>query len=172
MATYDLRDSVSHSGLETWGDEFAESGIAKAPSRLVRPPRVADSPVSMECAVHSIIRVANEHRGEAAGGPHFVGNSDIVIGRVLGIHVKGEYITGDGLFDVLKAMPLARNGYWQYTHISQVWDMEPEILPDDKVSAFALGGNVAVEGENGKGVKDGEEKEGVDGVNGGEVVKG
>jgi flavin reductase (DIM6/NTAB) family NADH-FMN oxidoreductase RutF len=95
--SYDLRESVNSTALETWGDEFEEAGITKAPSRLVRPPRVADSPVSFECRVHSIIRVANEHHGDAMAGPHLVGNSDIVIGRVIGIHVKGEYITGDGV---------------------------------------------------------------------------
>jgi hypothetical protein len=30
-------------------------------------------------------------------GPHLVGNSDIVIGRVVGIHVNGEYITKEGV---------------------------------------------------------------------------
>jgi flavin reductase (DIM6/NTAB) family NADH-FMN oxidoreductase RutF len=88
---------VNASALETWGDEFEEAGIKKAPSRLVRPPRVADSPVSFECRVHSIVRVANESHGNDMAGPHLVGNSDIVIGRVVGIHIKGEYITGDGV---------------------------------------------------------------------------
>ncbi|KAK4555443.1 hypothetical protein LTR86_007740 [Recurvomyces mirabilis] len=67
----------------------------------------------MECRVHSIIRVANDHHGERMFGPHLVGNSDIVIGRVLGIHIKGDYIMPDGLFDVLKAAPVARMGYHQ-----------------------------------------------------------
>jgi flavin reductase (DIM6/NTAB) family NADH-FMN oxidoreductase RutF len=97
MYSYDLRESVNATALETWGDEFEEAGIQKASSRLVRPPRVADSPVSFECRVHSIIRVANEHHGDEMAGPHLVGNSDIVIGRVIGIHVKGDYITGDGV---------------------------------------------------------------------------
>ena len=93
--SYALREAVNSSALETWGDEFQEAGIEKAPSKLVRPPRVADSPVSFECKVHSIIRIATDHTGEVTG--HFVGNSDIVIGRVVGVHVKGEYITGDGV---------------------------------------------------------------------------
>ena len=97
MPTYDQRLDVNSSALETWGDEFEVGNIKKAPSKLVRPPRVADSPVSFECRVHSIIRVANEHHGEAMFGPHLVGNSDIVIGRVVGIHVNGEYITNEGV---------------------------------------------------------------------------
>jgi len=143
MPTYELRNAVNASALETWGDEFEEAGIKKAPSRLVRPPRVADSPVSFECRVHSIVRVANEAHGSEMAGPHLVGNSDIVIGRVVGIHIKGEYITGDGLFDVLKAAPIARNGYRQYTHINQVWNMDVPMMPDDKISSSVLAGSFA-----------------------------
>jgi flavin reductase (DIM6/NTAB) family NADH-FMN oxidoreductase RutF len=158
--SYELRHAVNSSALETWGDEFEEGHIKKAPSRLVRPPRVADSPVAFECRVHSIVRIANEHHGKKMFGPHLVGSSDIVIGRVLGIHVKGEYITPDGvsslsaqervhganyqqLFDVLKAAPIARNGYHQYTHINQVWDMQMPMMPDDNVSGGVLGGSMA-----------------------------
>jgi flavin reductase (DIM6/NTAB) family NADH-FMN oxidoreductase RutF len=97
MATYELKDKMNASSLESWGDEFAEQDIEKAPSRLVRPPRVAQSPVSFECRVHSIIRIPNEMHGEDMFGPHLVGTSDIVVGRVLGVHVRGEYITGEGV---------------------------------------------------------------------------
>ncbi len=97
-ASYELREAVNSSSLETWGDEFEEGSIEKRrPAGSSAPPRVAASPVSFECRVHSIVRVANEHHGKQVFGPHLVGNSDIVIGRVLGIHIKGEYITGDGV---------------------------------------------------------------------------
>ncbi|OCK99072.1 uncharacterized protein K441DRAFT_703091 [Cenococcum geophilum 1.58] len=141
MPSSDVTD-VNSSALETWDDEFEEGHITKAKSVLVRPPRVSDAPVAFECRVHSVVRVANEAHGDDVFGPHLVGNSDIVIGRVLGIHVRGEYITGDGLFDVLKAAPIARNGYHQYTHINQVWDMHMNIPADDKVSAGVLGGDM------------------------------
>lgn len=86
--SYDLRDAVNASSLESWDDEFPIANVTKAPSRIVRPPRVAESPVSFECKVHSIVRV---------NGDSLVGHSDIVIGRVVGIHVKGEYIKPDGV---------------------------------------------------------------------------
>ena len=47
------------------------------------------------------------------------------------------------LFDVLKAAPIARNGYHQYTHITQVWDMYMPFMPDDAASEGVLGGSVA-----------------------------
>ncbi|KAJ5450515.1 FMN-binding split barrel [Penicillium daleae] len=131
MPTYDLRENVNQSALESWGDEFPISGVTKAPSRLVKPPRVAESPVSFECKVHSVVRIQ---------GDSLVGHSDIVIGRVVGIHVKGEYITSDGLFDVLKAAPLARLGYHQYTAIDNVFEMKVPLMPDDFVSGRVLSG--------------------------------
>ena len=94
MAIYDTREAVNASALESWDDEFPIAGVHKLPSKLVKPPRVAESPVQFECKVHSIIRIP---------GNSLVGHSDIVVGRVVGIHVKGEYITEQGLFDVLKA---------------------------------------------------------------------
>ncbi|RDL42449.1 Uncharacterized protein BP5553_02428 [Venustampulla echinocandica] len=131
MATNDLRESVNASSLESWDDEFPISGVTKAPSRVVKPPRVAESPVQFECKVHSIVRIA---------GDSLVGNSDIVIGRVVAIHVKGEYITSDGLFDIVKAAPLARLGYRQYTSITHTFDMEMPFMPDDHVSGGVLSG--------------------------------
>lgn len=43
---------------------------------------------------------------------------------------------------MLKAAPLARLGYHQYTHITQVWDMKMPFMPDDKVSGGVLGGAI------------------------------
>ena len=85
---YDTREAMNASALESWDDEFPIAGVTKAPSRVVKPPRVAESPVQFECKVHSVIRVH---------GNSLVGHSDIVIGRVVAIHVKGEYITPDGV---------------------------------------------------------------------------
>lgn len=85
---YDQREQVNASALESWDDEFPIAKVTKAPSRVVKPPRVAESPVNFECKVHSILRVT---------GDSLVGHSDIVIGRVVAIHVKGEYITPDGV---------------------------------------------------------------------------
>ncbi|TVY75825.1 Uncharacterized protein LSUE1_G005857 [Lachnellula suecica] len=131
MATYDTREAVNASALETWDDEFPIAGVTKAPSQVVKPPRVAESPVTFECKTHSVIRIQ---------GDSLVGHSDIVIGRVVAIHIKGEYITTDGLFDVLKAAPLARLGYHQYTAITHVFDMKMPFMPDDNVSGNTLGG--------------------------------
>lgn len=88
------KDDMNFSSLETWGDEFVEGNIESAPCRLVRPVRVAKSPVSFECCVHTILRVPNESHGEGMFGAHLVGTSDIVIGRVLGFMLRGSILMG------------------------------------------------------------------------------
>ncbi|TGO39009.1 hypothetical protein BHYA_0062g00120 [Botrytis hyacinthi] len=148
MATYDLRDSVNATSLESWDDEFPLTKVTKVPSKVVKPPRVAESPVQFECKVHSILRIS---------GDSLVGHSDIVIGRVVGIHIKGDFITGDGLFDVLKAAPLARLGYHQYTAINNIFEMQMPSMPDDHVSGNILGGVVPKYVDENDVVKNGSE---------------
>ena len=53
-----------------------------------------------------------------------MGSVDIVIGRVLAIHISDEVLTSDGLIDVLKIRPIARLGYYDYTSIESVFRME------------------------------------------------
>ena len=117
MATYDLREAVNISGMEVPADtdEFDLAGVTKAPSRLIKPPRVAESPIHFECVYHSTLRLP---------GNEGLGSVDIVIGRVLAIHISDDVLTSDGLIDVLKIRPIARLGYYDYTSIESVFRME------------------------------------------------
>jgi hypothetical protein len=47
------------------------------------------------------------------------------------------------LIDVLKARPLARLGYHQYTSIESIFEMRVPLMPDDTAGAAALGGDKA-----------------------------
>ena len=117
MATYDLREAVNISGMEVPADtdEFDLAGVTKAPSHLIKPPRVAESPIHFECSYHSTLRLP---------GNKGLGSVDIVIGRVLTIHISDDVLTADGLIDVLKIRPIARLGYYDYTSIESVFRME------------------------------------------------
>jgi len=79
---YDLRENVNASALETWDDEFPIAKVTKVSSRVVKPPRVAESPVNFECRFHSMLKIED---------------CDVVVGRVVAIHIKGEYITLNGV---------------------------------------------------------------------------
>jgi flavin reductase (DIM6/NTAB) family NADH-FMN oxidoreductase RutF len=80
-------------------DELALTGLTAVASDLVRPPRVAESPVSLECRLEREIEL---------------GESRLVVGEILRAHVSDEVLT-DGRVDVTKLRPLARLGGEQYT---------------------------------------------------------
>jgi flavin reductase (DIM6/NTAB) family NADH-FMN oxidoreductase RutF len=115
MATYALREAVNLSAMEVPPDvdEFSLAGLTKAPSRLVRAPRVAESPIHFECRYHSTLRLPGS----------VMGTVDIVIGRVIAVHIADEVLRDDGKIDVLKVRPIARLGYYDYTSIESVFEM-------------------------------------------------
>lgn len=116
MATYDLREAVNRSAeaVRPEIDEFELAGVTRAPSRLVKPPRVAESPIQFECVYHATLRLPG-------GGT--VGTVDMVIGRVVGVHINDTAITAEGLVDVLKLRPIARLGYYDYTSVDSMFRM-------------------------------------------------
>jgi flavin reductase (DIM6/NTAB) family NADH-FMN oxidoreductase RutF len=95
-------------------DELQAAGLTALPSRLVRPPRVAESPVHMECRVWQIIALPSHDPAE----PNF-----LVIGEVVGIHVADELIK-DGRVDILAARPIARMGYSEYSTVDSKFIMK------------------------------------------------
>jgi len=116
MATYDLREAVNLSAQEVpYGiDEFELAGVTKAPSRLVKPFRVAESPIQFECRYHQTLRLP---------GNTSMGTIDIIIGQILVIHIKDEFIRADGKLDILKMRPIGRLGYYNYTVIDNEFEM-------------------------------------------------
>jgi flavin reductase (DIM6/NTAB) family NADH-FMN oxidoreductase RutF len=116
MVTHELREAMNLSAQQVPPevDEFELAGVTKASSKLVRAPRVAESPVHFECRYHQTIRLP---------GKSTMGTVDVVIGEVIGIHVKEEFIRPDGKLDILKIRPLARLGYYDYTSIESVFEI-------------------------------------------------
>lgn len=116
MATYDLREAVNISAQEVpFGvDEFEMAGVTKAPSKIVKPFRVAQSPIQFECRYHQTLRLP---------GNTMMGTIDIIIGQILAIHIKDEFIRADGKLDILKMRPIGRLGYYNYTVIDNEFEM-------------------------------------------------
>jgi flavin reductase (DIM6/NTAB) family NADH-FMN oxidoreductase RutF len=129
MVTYDLRGAMNLSAQQVPPevDEFELAGVTKAPSRLVKVPRVAESPVQFECRYHQTIRLP---------GSGTMGTVDIVIGRVIGIHIKDEFIQPDGKLNILKIRPIARLGYYDYTIVETVFEMIPPHIDEKFLSGM------------------------------------
>jgi flavin reductase (DIM6/NTAB) family NADH-FMN oxidoreductase RutF len=118
MATYELREAVNLSSREFPPDvdEFEAAGLAKLPSLVVGPPRVAASPVQFECRHLQTLRIP---------GNGDMGSADIVLGRVVRIHIRDDALTPDGRLDIEKIKPLARLGYFNYTYVDKQFEMLP-----------------------------------------------
>ena len=97
-------------------DEFALSGLTPLPSDLVKPPRVAESKVQMECRLRQIVRVSEKPGGGV-----------LVLGEVLRFHVleslfddpKGGYKIDPG-----RLLAIGRMGGPTYTRTRDRFNME------------------------------------------------
>ena len=120
MVTYDLREAmnITAASFSPDVDEFEKAGLTKAPSNLVKPFRVAESPIQFECKYYQTIRLPGDGR---------VGTADIIIGKVVGVHIKDEFILPDGKIDIVKIQPLARMGYSDYTYVDKVFEISPSL---------------------------------------------
>ncbi len=115
LATFELRDAVNASSAEVPRDvdEFELAGLATAPSTLIAPPRVALSPVSLECRVTQILDLPTDAGGELGR---------MVMGRVLGIHLAERAVV-NGRVASERLRPIARLGYREYAVIDATFKM-------------------------------------------------
>jgi flavin reductase (DIM6/NTAB) family NADH-FMN oxidoreductase RutF len=132
MATYALREAVNITGsaVEPEIDEAKLAGLEMIPSKLVKPPRVAASPVHLECRYHCTLALPGRNLEQS----HYV-----VVGQVIGVPIKDDAITPEGRIDVLKLRPLARLGYHDYTSVESCFTMPP-IGPHSEIRQAGLAG--------------------------------
>ncbi len=91
--------------------EFA--GLTLQPSDKVRPPRVAESPVHLECRMCQLISIGD--------GPIA---ANLVIGEVLLIHVNDAVLDPSGRVDPRKLKTIARLGGNHYCRSTDLFEME------------------------------------------------
>ena len=114
VSTWDTRHQMNDTSwiMESEIDELLETGLTPISSINVKPKRVAESPVHFECKYHQTIELPGKE-----------GFHHVVIGQVIGIHIKDEFITDDGIVDVLKMKIIARLGYNDYTLIEKTFSI-------------------------------------------------
>lgn len=117
LATFDLRAAVvdTSEDLPRGVNEMEKSGLAAAPSRLVRPPRVAASPCALECRLLQVI-----HLVDLEGQPS---SRYVVFGQVVGVHIDDRFIK-NGRLDTAAMRPIARCGYADYSVVNEVFAMK------------------------------------------------
>ena len=117
LATYDLRNEMNISG-GNYPADVSEPDVAKlamAPSRKVKPPRVARSPIALECVYSQTVNLTSSN-----GKTH---NYEMVIGEVVNVHIDDAVIV-DGMIDISRIRPIARLGYrGDYTVADDIFSM-------------------------------------------------
>jgi len=89
--------------------EFDVTGLTPVPSEIVTSPRIAESPVHLECKLRTIIELGDVP-------------TSLVIGEIVCYHVR-ESLLVDGIVDVKKLRAIGRLGESVYVKTSDLFDM-------------------------------------------------
>ena len=108
LSTWATREAMNQSSASVGPDvdELKMSGLNVMPSKLVKPPRVKEAPVHLECKHIRSVDLPNWSEKN-----RYV----VVFGEVIGVHIDDQYITEEGLVDVDQMKPIGRLGYDDYT---------------------------------------------------------
>ncbi|MFC7062406.1 flavin reductase family protein [Halobacillus seohaensis] len=74
-------------------DEFEEAGLTPIPSEKVKPMRIKEAPIQMECKLHQIIQLGSDH---------------LIIGEMNLYHIQEDYYNGNYKVNFEKLRPLGR----------------------------------------------------------------
>ena len=118
IATFDLRYSMNLTSrqLKRGESEFKLAGLTEEPSRRVRPPGVAESPIRLECRHVQTVHLPSTEPGFPL---------NVVFGQVVGVHIS-ELVLTAGRVDYSKLQPIARLGYRQFAVIRDLFEMPSE----------------------------------------------
>jgi flavin reductase (DIM6/NTAB) family NADH-FMN oxidoreductase RutF len=110
IVTYDMVQQTSLASVEypKGVNEFIKSGFTPIASELVRPPRVAESPVQFECIVNEVKALGD--------GP---GAGNLIIAEIKLIHINESILDADGKIDQQKLDLVARLGGDWYARINK-----------------------------------------------------
>ena len=103
LATMDLAQKMNATAAHVAHEvsEFAISGLTPAACKIVKAPRVAESPVSFECKVAQIVQLQ--------GADGVKANAWLTLGEVVAVHIDKAMIK-DGVYQTALARPIVRAG--------------------------------------------------------------
>jgi flavin reductase (DIM6/NTAB) family NADH-FMN oxidoreductase RutF len=107
FACYALREQMNTTSttFPRGVNEMEKAGLAAAPSRMVKPPRVKDAPCALECKWLQTLRLPDLDGR--------VTDRYVVFGQVVGVYIDDAFIK-DGKLDTAAMRPIARAGYSDY----------------------------------------------------------
>ncbi|MFB9842667.1 flavin reductase family protein [Mucilaginibacter ginsenosidivorans] len=110
IVTYDMVQQTSLASVEypKGVNEFVKCGLTPIASKLVKPPRVAESPVQFECVINQVIPL-----GEGAGA------GNLILAEIKLMHISESILDPDGKIDQQKLDLVARLGGDWYARINR-----------------------------------------------------
>jgi flavin reductase (DIM6/NTAB) family NADH-FMN oxidoreductase RutF len=105
--------NLSSKDLPYGESEVELTGLNLKPSLKVKPPRLAETPVAMECRVLQIVPIGT--------GPIA---ANLVIGEILAMHIDDRVLNDKGQIDPRKLRTIARLGGDFYCRTSDVFEMK------------------------------------------------
>ena len=123
IATWELREEMNASAVPAPRevDEFEYAGLTKGESMLVKCPRVAESPVHLECRYIKSLEVLSDDADDP---------NTVVFGEVVGVHIDDGVLV-DGRVDFLKLRPVGRLGYLDFVEVDSFFTMPRPGWPGD-----------------------------------------
>jgi len=105
IVNYDIVEqmSLTSTAYDRGINEFKKAGLTEVQSDLIGPPRVAESPVAMECKVTQVITLGQEG-----------GAGNLIMAEVKKIHIQDAVLNDDGRIDTLKMNHVGRMGEMWY----------------------------------------------------------
>jgi flavin reductase (DIM6/NTAB) family NADH-FMN oxidoreductase RutF len=109
IVNYDMVQQTSLASVEypKGTNEFIKAGFTELASELVKPPRVTESPVQMECVVREVISLGNE-----------AGAGNLVLAEIKLIHIQEDILDDSGKIDQEKIDLVARLGGDWYCRVN------------------------------------------------------
>lgn len=114
IVTDDVVEKMNQTAAEyDYGvSEFEKTGLTPAASEIVKPPRVQESPINMECTLQQIIPVGDGSRGSGF----------IVLGTIVRFHVRPD-IYDNGKIITEKLKPVGRLAGTNYCHVREIFSL-------------------------------------------------
>ncbi len=106
-------------------NEFEIAGFTEAPSEMVAPPLVAESPVNMECRLIQVVPIGHSNHGHG-----------LVIGEIVLMHVRDDIINGHRI-DQQKLKPTGRLAGSMYCYTTDTYEMLRPVYDPSKELAIS-----------------------------------
>jgi flavin reductase (DIM6/NTAB) family NADH-FMN oxidoreductase RutF len=113
VAEFAEQVNLSSKELPPGESEVELTGLSVISSTKVKPPRLAESPINMECRLRQVVRIGDSPL-----------SANLVIGEIVMFHIADRVLDAHGKIDPRKVQTIARLGADYYCHTSDLFEMK------------------------------------------------